>query len=100
MCVDLMFSLFRHCEPSVFWSGGCKRQLRLEGGSTHLLPVSANLCWPGVYNLNTVQVRAGVVTAAGGGSGSYQVQRWSRTSHMSVVGVATGGCIDPAAGCS
>ncbi len=90
-----MLFLFRHSEPSFFWSGGCKRQLKMEGGSTHTLLVSANFCWPAVYNLNTVRVLAAVVTA-GGGSGSYHVQRWHRTSHMSVVGVATGGCVDTA----
>ena len=76
----------RHSEPSFFWSGGCKRQVKMEGRCTHSLPVFANLCWPAVYNLNTVRVLAAV---CGGGS-SYHVQRWHRTSHMTVHGVVQG----------
>ena len=53
----------------------------MEGRCTHSLPVFANLCWPAVYNLNTVRVLAAV---CGGGSG-YHVQRWHRTIHMTVV---------------
>ena len=53
----------------------------MEGRCTHSPPVFANLCWPAVYNLNTVRVLAAV---CGGGSG-YHVQRWHRTSHMTVV---------------
>ena len=44
----------------------------MEGRSTHSLPVFANLCWPAVYNLNTVRVLAAV---CGGRIG------W-HTSHM------------------
>ena len=45
----------------------------MEGRCTHSLPVFANLCWPAVYNLNTVRcwrpcVVVGVVTMCRGGS--------------------------------
>ena len=74
-CVDSLLVTCRHSEPSFFWSGGCKRQVKMEGRCTHSLPVFANLCWPAVYNLNTVRVLAAVC-------GGYHVQRWHRTSHM------------------
>ena len=56
----------------------------MEGRCTHSLPVFVNLCWPAVYNLNTVRVLAAVCGGGGSGSG-YHVQRWHRTSHMTVV---------------
>ena len=71
----------RLSEPGFFWSGGCKRQIKIEGRCTHRVSVFANFCWPAVYNLNTVRVLAAV---CGSGSG-YHAQRWHRTSHMAVV---------------
>ncbi len=50
----------------------------------------ANFGWPAVYNLNTVRVLAAV--CGGGGGGGYHVQRWHRTSHMSVGGTEVRGC--------
>ena len=41
----------------------------MEGRCTHSLPVFANLCWPAVYNLNTVGGKQGIGQGEGVGGG-------------------------------
>ena len=42
-CVYSLLVTCRHSEPSFFWSGGCKRQMKMGGRCTHSLPTCAGL---------------------------------------------------------
>lgn len=76
---SLMLNTYRHLETSLFWSGGCKRQINLEPDSTKTFSVFANFCWPGVYNLNTLKI-----SVARENGSQYYLQRWQRTSYITI----------------
>ena len=68
-------------ESSVVWSGGtCQRHVTIASNSLHTIKVFANFTKAGVYNLQNVKVWASLE-----GSSDYHIQRWQRTSLISIV---------------
>jgi hypothetical protein len=68
-------------ESSVVWTGAtCQRHISLTANSLQTVKVFANFTKGGVYNLQNVKV-----WATREGSTDYHIQRWQRTSLISVV---------------
>lgn len=72
----------KHSGPdtNVVWSGGtCQRHLVIAANSVQTVRVFANFSKAGVYNLHNVKVWATL-----DGSSNYHIQRWQRTSLISI----------------
>lgn len=68
-------------ESSVIWTGAtCQRHISLEANSLQTVRVFANFAKAGVYNLQNIKVGARLE-----GHTDYHIQRWQRTSVISVV---------------
>ena len=83
--VFLLFSCHssKHAVPEsgVTWTGAtCQRHISLTANSLQTVRVFANFTKTGVYNLQNVKV-----WATQEGSTDYHIQRWQRTSLISVV---------------
>ena len=82
-CANLSCHSSKHAVPesSVVWTGAtCQRHISLTANSLQTVKVFANFTKGGVYNLQNVKV-----WATREGSTDYHIQRWQRTSLISVV---------------